>query len=83
MVLTVKGKIAPARYNLVFTGSGQTFPGFAGIFIASMAFWLKEPGVTVRHRISSNQAWQCLRAWSGYHKHLIINLTGKFHGETV
>jgi hypothetical protein len=31
----VKGKIAPARYNLAFTGSGQTLPGFAGIFTAS------------------------------------------------
>jgi hypothetical protein len=36
MVLIVKGKIAPARYNLAFTGSGQTFPGFAGIFITSL-----------------------------------------------
>jgi hypothetical protein len=35
MILIVKGKIAPARYKLAFTGSGQTFPGFAGIFIAS------------------------------------------------
>jgi hypothetical protein len=31
----MKGKIAPARYNPAFTGIGQTFPGFAGIFIAS------------------------------------------------
>src|SRR4030095_1408040 len=29
------GQDCPARNNLGFTGSGQTFPGFAGIFIAS------------------------------------------------
>jgi hypothetical protein len=31
MVLIVKGKIAPLAITLAFTGSGQTFPGFAGI----------------------------------------------------
>jgi hypothetical protein len=29
------GQDCPARNNPGFTGSGQTFPGFAGIFIAS------------------------------------------------
>src|SRR5262245_27069692 len=33
--LDSEGQDCPARNNLAFTGSGQTFPGFAGIFIAS------------------------------------------------